>query len=157
MWGGSALMLLAIELSLYGMSTSCTEASGTATVGLIDRRIIGCSIEGDGGLCTHTESGYLDSTWPSYLPGSATFDQVALPSGASATCQDVVAALPDTEGVDGGIDAAGGELTGGEPRGSVLCSPTAGPVDSGGEDIGPTQWCTPPRTCTPYGSGWACC
>jgi hypothetical protein len=92
-----------IELSLYGTSKSCGEASGTANVSLIDNRFIGCHLEGDGGLCTPDQSDFVDATWQvTYLPGPATFEQVVLPEGASATCDDVVAALPDTDVMDGG-------------------------------------------------------
>jgi hypothetical protein len=90
-----------IELSLYGTSKSCGEASGTANVSLIDTRFIGCHLEGDGGLCTPDQSDFID-LWPTYLPGPATFEQVVLPGGASATCDDVVAAFPDTDVIDGG-------------------------------------------------------
>jgi hypothetical protein len=44
-----------------------------------------------------------------------------------------------------------------EPAGSVLCSQSAGPVDAAVADVGPTQWCTPPRGCEPYAGEWACC
>ncbi len=44
-----------------------------------------------------------------------------------------------------------------EPPGSVLCSQSAGPVDAAVTDVGPTQWCTPPRGCEPFNGGWACC
>jgi len=82
-----------IGLSLYGTYTSCVEARGTADVSLIDRRFVGCSIEGDGGLCSPDEAAFVDATWVTFLPGSATFDQVEL--SPSATCDDVVAAIPD--------------------------------------------------------------
>lgn len=46
----------------------------------------------------------------------------------------------------------------GMPAGSVLCSPTAGPLDaSTAVDAGPTLWCTPPHSCEPFNGGWACC
>jgi hypothetical protein len=91
-----------IELSLYGTSTSCVAASGKADVSLIDARIIGCRLAADGGLCTRQQTGLVDSNWPPYKPGPATFEQVVLMAGASATCDDVVAALPDTDASGGG-------------------------------------------------------
>jgi hypothetical protein len=84
-----------IELSLYGTSTSCTEAAGTADVSLLDGRIVGCGLKEDGGLCTPDQSAFVDSRWPTLQPGAATFEQVMLAGGASATCDDAVAALPD--------------------------------------------------------------
>jgi hypothetical protein len=92
-----------IELSLYGTSKSCEQVSGTAEVSLLDSRFIGCRLEGDGGLCTPDQSAFVDVTWQvAFRPGPATFEQVVLPASASATCDDVVAALPDTDAMDGG-------------------------------------------------------
>ena len=84
------------QLGMYGVSSSCTEASGTAFVKLIDNHVIGCEIEGMTGParndCAPDQSGYIDSNRTVYVPHAATFKQKVLTAGA--TCTDVVAALP---------------------------------------------------------------
>jgi hypothetical protein len=45
----------------------------------------------------------------------------------------------------------------GIPAGSVECSPTAGPLDGAAGDVGPTQWCVPPKGCERFNGVWACC
>ncbi len=89
--------VLRLEMSLYGTRTSCIETSGTANVSLLDSRIVGCDVEGDGGACTNDQSEFVDLTWPKFVPGPATFEQVLLSAGDSATCDDVVAALPEAD------------------------------------------------------------
>jgi hypothetical protein len=88
MWSASRT-----EFSLYGTSSSCKEASGTANVKLIDSHVVGCEIEDGGGPCTDpAQWGYIDSNRTVYKPGASTFKQVYLTTGA--TCDDVIAALP---------------------------------------------------------------
>jgi hypothetical protein len=80
---------LRIELSLYGTNQSCTEVSGTATVPVLNTRVVGCDVDGDGGLCTPEEAGFLDSEFPKYTVSAAAYRQVMLP-GETATCADVL-------------------------------------------------------------------
>jgi hypothetical protein len=80
------------DLGLYGLSESCTETKGTATVTLINNRIVGCELVDDGGPCTTDQYGFIDSNTTQYTPGAATFDSKDLKSGA--TCADVLAAFP---------------------------------------------------------------
>jgi hypothetical protein len=87
-----------LEMSLAGVRTSCTEARGVADVPLIDGRIVGCDVESDAGACTPNEVDFVDSNLPAWQPtGSASFEQVVLPAGGAATCDDVVAALPEAD------------------------------------------------------------
>jgi hypothetical protein len=82
------------QLALYGTSSSCTETKGTATVTLINNRIVGCEIEDDGGPCTSDQYGFLDENTTQYTPapGGGTFDAKDLP--ANATCADVLSMPP---------------------------------------------------------------
>lgn len=80
------------QLSLYGLSKSCTETTGKANVTLINNRVVGCELVDDGGPCTTDQYGFLDSNTTQYAPGSATFDSKDLAS--TATCADVLTALP---------------------------------------------------------------
>jgi hypothetical protein len=82
------------QLALYGTSTTCTETKGTATVTLINNRIVGCEISDDGGACTADEYGFLDGNTTQYTPAASgnTFDSKNLTAGA--TCADVLTALP---------------------------------------------------------------
>jgi|HubBroStandDraft_1064217.scaffolds.fasta_scaffold50282_1 hypothetical protein len=41
--------------------------------------------------------------------------------------------------------------------GSVLCALHEGPVDASSDDTGPSRWCEPSQSCTPYNGGWECC
>ena len=66
------------ELSMHGISTSCTEAEGIADVKLIDNHVIGCEIENGGGPCDANGAGYIDSNRTVYVPGTATFKQHTL-------------------------------------------------------------------------------
>ena len=90
--GSRLFVALRIELSLYGTNLSCTEVSGTATVPLLDTRIVGCDLGGDGGPCTPSQTAFLDSDYPDYTVGAAAYHQVMLP-GETATCADVLASF----------------------------------------------------------------
>ena len=78
-------------IAMCGTTTSCTETSGTATVTLLNNRVVGCDIV-DGGACTTDQYGFLDSNTTQYMPGAATFKAKDLSSGA--TCADVLSAFP---------------------------------------------------------------
>ncbi len=80
------------QIGLYGLSTSCTETTGTANVSLINNRVVGCELIDGGGPCTTDQYGFLDSNTTQYAPGVGTFDSKNLSSGA--TCADVLTALP---------------------------------------------------------------
>jgi hypothetical protein len=89
------------ELALYGLAKTCKETSGTATVGTLDNHVAGCTrVAGtgmppsDGGACADLEYQFIDSNTTAYTPGAGTFDAVQLTGGASATCAQVIAALP---------------------------------------------------------------
>ncbi len=87
------------ELSLYGTSTSCTEASGTATVGQFNNHVVGCDIPGatDGGAgtdCVAAQYGFIDSNTTVYEVTSGTFQTKELSTDGGGTCADVLAALP---------------------------------------------------------------
>jgi hypothetical protein len=43
------------------------------------------------------------------------------------------------------------------PDGSVLCAQLSGPVSADAAVVGPTRWCVPGQTCTPYAGVWGCC
>lgn len=79
------------EIAMCGSSVSCTETTGTATVTLLNNRVVGCDLV-DGGPCTTDQFGFLDANTTQYTPGKATFDAKDLKSGA--TCTDVLAAFP---------------------------------------------------------------
>jgi hypothetical protein len=80
------------QIAMYGLSKSCTETTGSATISLINNRIVGCELVNDGGACTTDQYGFLDSNTTQYTPGAATFDSKDLSTGA--TCTDVLTALP---------------------------------------------------------------
>jgi hypothetical protein len=111
------------QLSLYGKSTSCTDVSGEATVQLLNNHIVGCHLNGMPAttLCPMSQYDYVDSnttvflgqpyvmggsvmvpaggscTLPVQIPPkiSGTFQSKILASdGGTATCDDVLAALP---------------------------------------------------------------
>jgi hypothetical protein len=83
------------RMSLSGRWTSCTDLAGTATVSNFDNHVVGCHIHG-GSQCTtgsaNTQADFIDQNRTIYAPGSATFVAKAL--SASATCADVLSALP---------------------------------------------------------------
>ncbi len=83
------------NLSLNGTRTSCTDASGTASVTEFDNHVVGCHVH-NGGECTtgmpNTQADFVDTSRTVYAPGTATFKAKQLP--ATATCADVLSALP---------------------------------------------------------------
>jgi hypothetical protein len=98
-------------LSLYGTATSCTEFSGAAYVSQLQNHIIGC-MQTDGNLCVDGDpnqgSGWIDSNTTKFQPvntpglaagATGTFVAQQLPKGTAATCDDVLAAYPDTSGI----------------------------------------------------------
>jgi hypothetical protein len=68
-------LALRTELSMYGMSSICTESSGTAKVQLLNNHVIGCHIL-DGGACTsgtpNSQSDFIDSNTTVYVGPSVT-------------------------------------------------------------------------------------
>ena len=79
---------------IYGASgtlTSCSAASGSASVVTFDTRIFGCHVAG-GDTCSPPQRDLLDRNSPVYTPGDASFVLRKLPDGAG--CADVRAALP---------------------------------------------------------------
>jgi hypothetical protein len=90
-----------VELQLYGTASDCMNTSGTATIAQLNNHIAGCTrVAGsgtpasDGGACADLEYQFIDSNTTQYTPGTATFKTVKLTGGASATCADVLTALP---------------------------------------------------------------
>jgi hypothetical protein len=89
------------EVSFYGVSTSCTEATGTVSVPEYNVHVIGCHDQG-GSDCTAAEWEFVDSNVTVYSgSGGAnsliggTFDTRRLSAeGGLPTCDDVVAAFP---------------------------------------------------------------
>jgi hypothetical protein len=76
---------------LNGTLTSCTAASGAATVTHADTRIFGARLTGGSDSST-TENNFLDGSHPEYVPGTASYTLVRVAAGA--TCATVRAALP---------------------------------------------------------------
>ncbi len=91
-------MGLGSVLSLGGNLTSCTAASGNATVTAMDNHIIGCHIAGqptaDAGAnyCNSTQTNFLDTNSPHLVPHAATFTAVKMTT--AATCANARAAIP---------------------------------------------------------------
>jgi hypothetical protein len=76
---------------LNGTLTSCSAASGAATVTRADARIFGARLTG-GSDANTTENSFLDGSHPEYVPGTASYTLVRVAAGA--TCATVRAALP---------------------------------------------------------------
>ncbi len=81
-------------IALEGELTSCTSASGTATISKFDNHILGCQ-ELDGSECDETQADFVDSQRSIYEVLDATYESVQVPDGA--TCADVRAAFPMTQ------------------------------------------------------------
>ncbi len=90
----SLYMALRSVLTLNGALTSCTAASGDATVSAMDNHIIGCHVAGDAAanFCDSTETTFLDTNSPHLTPHAATFTAVKMAN--AATCTNVRAAVP---------------------------------------------------------------
>jgi hypothetical protein len=88
-------MVLRSVVALNGTLTSCTQASGNASVSHLEDHTIGCHLAA-GGTCTSTgalnQASFVDSNSPAFVVSSATF-QAQLLTNAS-TCPNVRAALP---------------------------------------------------------------
>jgi hypothetical protein len=86
------------EVALSGTMNGCVNSSGTATVGLFENHAVGChDAPGKGSQCASPSSatgggaGYLDDNRTVYTPGSATYQAVEVPAGA--TCAMVRSAI----------------------------------------------------------------
>jgi len=80
-----------LVFSLQGTLSSCTQASGPATVTHIDTRIFGCELE-SGSNCNGSQAGFLDTNCVNYAVGSSTYTLLKIANGAA--CAAVRAALP---------------------------------------------------------------
>lgn len=78
-------------LALDGARDTCKSARGTASVTKVDSHVVGCHVLG-GGLCTTSQSDFIDLMQPKFTIVSGTFDMVDVPG--AATCAEVRAALP---------------------------------------------------------------
>jgi hypothetical protein len=85
-------IVLRTALSLYGTSSDCQTQSGTATVTQLNNRVVGCSLENDGGICTSDEYQFIDENTTQYVPGAGTFTAKMISAGSS--CSDVLTTLP---------------------------------------------------------------
>jgi len=81
-----------LVFSLQGNLTSCTEASGAATVTQINTRIFGCKIANSSSKCSSGEANFLDQNCLNYNPGSASYRMVKINDGSS--CAVVRSTLP---------------------------------------------------------------
>ena len=83
-----------VPYSLGGSITSCTQASGAATVPNIDSHTVGCRLENNQN-CSSSQYQHLDTNAPNYTVRSATYTLVRVGGpGASVSCGSVRAALP---------------------------------------------------------------
>jgi hypothetical protein len=88
-------MVLRSVVALNGTLTSCTQASGNASVSHLEDHTIGCHLAA-GGTCTSTgplnQASFVDSNSPAFVVSSATFQAQMLTN--AATCPNVRAAIP---------------------------------------------------------------
>jgi hypothetical protein len=108
-------LTLRTSLSLYGLSSTCTDLSGTVGVQTINNHVIGCELANDAGDCSMAQWDFIDSNSTVYVgPGvtipasampasytpqkiSGTFTAKILstdPDGGSIGCSDVLTAFP---------------------------------------------------------------
>ncbi len=80
-----------VVMTIDGVRTSCTTASGTATVSYFDNHVLGCHVQG-AGECDAIQAEFIDTMRTVYEIHAATFEQVDVPD--TANCADVRAALP---------------------------------------------------------------
>jgi hypothetical protein len=80
------------KVELGGQRDTCTTASGSATVHMLDTHVVGC-LRNDNKLCSDGEVDFIDQNQPKFTIKSASYKMVQLPDGAS--CADVRAALPN--------------------------------------------------------------
>jgi hypothetical protein len=81
-----------LVFSLQGSLTSCTQASGAATVTRINTRIFGCKLSGTTNKCNSSQWSFLDDNCLNYTTGASTYTMVKVANGAS--CATVRSALP---------------------------------------------------------------
>jgi hypothetical protein len=84
-------MALRSVIALSGTLTTCTQASGPATVSHFDSHALGCHLVG-GGNCSNSQSSFVDNNSPTFAVTSATFAAQMLTN--TGTCPNVRAALP---------------------------------------------------------------
>jgi hypothetical protein len=77
--------------ALGGTLTSCTQASGSASVTQVNTRIVGCHIA-NASNCSPSDTTFYDSNHPQYSAGSASYSLVKVAD--NATCAAIRAALP---------------------------------------------------------------
>lgn len=87
-----AYLAARLGFTLGGSLTSCTAASGTATVPLFDRGVLGCNRAGSTQDCNSSERDILDTHKPAWTLGAASYVMAAVAPGAD--CAAVRAALP---------------------------------------------------------------
>jgi hypothetical protein len=88
----SAYIASRFGFALNGTLTSCTQASGPATVSHADIHILGCKHSGSSTDCSASETSFLDTNHPQYTLGAASYTLTKI--AAAGTCADVRAALP---------------------------------------------------------------
>jgi hypothetical protein len=81
-----------LVFSLQGTLSSCTQASGPATVTQVNTRIFGCKLSGTTNKCNTSQWSFLDDNCLNYTVGSSTYTMVKVANGAS--CAAVRSALP---------------------------------------------------------------
>lgn len=81
-----------LVFSLQGSLTSCTQASGAATVTHINTRIFGCNLASSTNNCNTSQWQFLDDSCLNYTQSGSTYQMVKIAAGAS--CSAVRAALP---------------------------------------------------------------
>jgi hypothetical protein len=81
-----------LVFSLQGSLSSCTQASGAATVTQVNTRIFGCKLSGTTSKCNASQWGFIDDNCLNYTVGSSTYTMVKVADGAS--CSAVRSALP---------------------------------------------------------------
>ena len=80
------------KVELGGQRDTCTTASGSATVHMLDTHVVGC-LRNDNKACSAGEVDFIDQNQPKFTIKSASYQMVQLPDGAN--CADVRAALPN--------------------------------------------------------------
>jgi hypothetical protein len=88
-------MALRSVIALNGTLTSCTQASGPATVSHLDDHTLGCHLTTGGNCSTAgnaSQAAFVDTNSPTFTVSSATFQAQLLTT--TMTCPNVRAALP---------------------------------------------------------------
>jgi hypothetical protein len=81
-----------VSFSLSGTLSSCTQATGSASVTHVDTRVFGCSLSSGSSDCSAGQANFIDTNCLNYNLGSATYTLVKVVD--NATCAVVRAALP---------------------------------------------------------------